>query len=90
MIEMMPDIKLHNGTRLRSEDVEHATFWEQGAELGMGPVGGPQDRAKEDRLLIVMRDPSFKGNPITGKNARDDAYAIEAAGATVFWKKKAN
>jgi hypothetical protein len=83
----MPEITLHNGTKLRSEDIDHAKFWEKGAESGMAPAGEDQDTMPDDTLLIVMKDSSFKSNPIAGKDARDDLTALDAAGVHILWKK---
>ena len=83
----MPEITLHNGTILKSEDVQYVKFWEKGAESGMARVGEVQDRMSDDTLLIVMKNPSFKSNPITGQDARDDVDALHAAHVHILWKK---
>jgi hypothetical protein len=85
--EHMPEVTLHNGTTLKSEDVQYVKFWEKGAESGMAQVGEAQDRMPEDTLLIVMKDPRFKSNPITGRDARDDVDALHAAHVHILWTK---
>ena len=85
--EHMPEITLHNGTILKSEDVQYVKFWEKGAESGMAQVGEAQDRMPDDTLLIVMKDPRFKSTPITGRDARDDVDALHAAHVHILWKK---
>ena len=85
--EHMPEVTLHNGTTLKSEDVQYVKFWEKGAESGMARVGEVQDRMLDDTLLIVMKDPRFKSNPITGRDARDDVDALHAVHVHILWKK---
>jgi hypothetical protein len=74
--EQMPEITLHDGTILKSEDVQYVTFWEKGAESGMARVGEVQHRMLDDTLLLVMKNPSFERNPITGQDARDDVETL--------------
>jgi len=85
--EHMPEITLHNGTMLKSEDVQYVKFWEKGSESGMARVGEVQDRILDDTLLIVMKNPSFNSNLITGQDARDDVDALHAAHVHILWKK---
>jgi len=73
----VPEITLHNGSPLRTEEIHHAEFWEKGADSGIAPVGGVQDKVPDDRLLIVMKDPNEpKKDFITGKDARADLDAL--------------
>jgi hypothetical protein len=41
----------------------------------------------DDTLLIVMKNPSFKSNPITGQDARNDVDALHAVHVHILWKK---
>src|SRR5712691_2130259 len=54
----MPEVRLHNGTLLRSEDIDHATFWEKGSNSGIKPVGGDRLPVEDDRLHILLKHPT--------------------------------
>ena len=76
-------IKLHDGIEIDSARIIRAIFREEGSNSGMGFAGGPQDKLPHDELVIELKDPDFKGHPITGKHAREDKVALESAGVRV-------
>jgi len=41
----------------------------------------------DDTLVIVMKDPSFKSDPIAGQDACDDVKALAAAHVRILWKE---
>jgi hypothetical protein len=48
----------------------------------MGPIG------EVDELVLEMKDPSHKPDPIVGQHAREYATVFEAAGVRVYWRFK--
>ena len=84
----MPDILTPTGMKLRSDDVRSALFFEAGADLGRGFLGGPQDKAEDDTLTLQMKDPETKYDDIKGPHARRIAEALEQAGVNVSRRHK--
>ena len=80
----MAEITLHNGTILRSEDIDHATFWEKGN--GPKPVGGDRFPLQDDRLHIVLKHSTNKRYFITGQDALDDLKALDAADVRILYR----
>ena len=84
----MPDILLHTGNTLRSEDVASGRFWEAGAELSRGFKEEPQGKVEDDTLALEMKDPETKFNQMTGQDARRIAEELEKAGVQVYRRLK--
>jgi hypothetical protein len=84
----MPEVRLHNGTMLRSEDIDHATFWEKGSNSGIKPVGGDRLPVEDDRLHIVLKHSTSSKHFITGQDALDDLKALEAADVRILYRRQ--
>ena len=84
----MPEVRLHNGTMLRSEDIDHATFWEKGSNSGIKPVGGDRLPVEDDRLHILLKHPTSSKHFITGQDALDDLKALEAADVRILYRRQ--
>ena len=75
----MREFTLPNGTKIRSTEVDSATFHERGANAG----NEPSDKISEDQLVITLKD-GISRHAILGPLAGVLVEELEAAKIKIF------
>lgn len=83
----MTEVEMHNGTKLRLEELESAQFSPAGSALFRERGYGQPVTTEADDVLVITMKPIHDGQPFyrtEGENARKNKAALEAFGYPVL------